>query len=119
MLEVDVGMRQPGVVHFISPRKELMAPHVPIEPLGEVDYFEKREGFNPRSLLMNPMVLMMGFSLFSMVILPQMMKNMDPEALKEMQEAQSKLLSGGGLPSASASSDEKSSEGGKAPRRVK
>ena len=38
---------------------------------------------------MNPMVIMMGVTLFIMVIVPNMMKNMDPEALKEMQQMQS------------------------------
>lgn len=94
-LEVDVGMRLPGRVQALSSRKELLPYPLLLEPAGKANYFEKREGFNVRGLLMNPMVLTMGFSIFSVFLLPQMMKNMDPEALKEMQEAQRQLLGGG------------------------
>ena len=63
---------------------------LPLEPLvAKPAFFEKREGFQWSSLLMNPMVIMMGVTLFIMVIVPNMMKNMDPEALKEMQQMQS------------------------------
>lgn len=63
---------------------------LPLEPLvAKPSFFEKREGFQWSSLLMNPMVMMMGVTLFIMVVIPGMMKNMDPEALKEMQQMQS------------------------------
>lgn len=94
ILEVDVGMRKPGAVLVYSPRKELLAYPIALESTGKAQYFELREGFNPRALLMNPMAIMMIFSVFSMVILPQMMKNMDPETLKEMQDTQKQLLGG-------------------------
>lgn len=96
-LELDVGVRQPGRVQaFSAARKEPLPYPLLLEPALKADYFEKREGFNPRGMLMNPMVLMMGFSLFSVVLLPQLMKNIDPESLKEMQETQKELLGGGG-----------------------
>mmetsp|Transcript_37525 Transcript_37525/g.65937 ORF Transcript_37525/g.65937 Transcript_37525/m.65937 type:complete len:102 (-) Transcript_37525:24-329(-) len=51
-------------------------------------FFEKREGFQWSSLLMNPMAIMMGVTLLIMVVFPKMMANMDPEQLKEMQQMQ-------------------------------
>jgi len=93
-LEVDVGVRQPGRVQALSARKETLVYPLQLEPLGAANYFEKREGFNLRAMLMNPMVLTMGFSFFSIFLMPQLMKNIDPEALKEMQDAQKQLLGG-------------------------
>jgi len=89
--EVDVGMRQPGLVQVFSTRKEALPYPFELAPLGKMDYFEKREGFNVRGMLMNPMVLTMVFSLFSIFIMPILAKNMDPEALKEIENAQSML----------------------------
>ena len=54
--------------------------------MAKLTFFEKREGFNWSGMLMNPMVLMMGFTLLIMVVFPKMMENMDPEQLKEMQK---------------------------------
>lgn len=63
---------------------------LPLEPLvAKPTFFEKREGFQWSSLLMNPMVMMMGVTLLIMVVIPGMMKNMDPEALEEMRQMQS------------------------------
>jgi len=63
---------------------------LPLEPLvAKPSFFEKREGFKWSSLLMNPMVMMMGVTVLIMFVVPNMMKNMDPEALKEMQSMQS------------------------------
>eukprot|EP00322_Chrysochromulina_rotalis_P015794 CAMPEP_0115847724 /NCGR_PEP_ID=MMETSP0287-20121206/10535_1 /TAXON_ID=412157 /ORGANISM="Chrysochromulina rotalis, Strain UIO044" /LENGTH=212 /DNA_ID=CAMNT_0003301577 /DNA_START=13 /DNA_END=651 /DNA_ORIENTATION=- len=65
---------------------------LPLEPLvAKPTFFEKREGFNWAGMLMNPMVLMMGFTLLIMVVFPKMMENMDPEQLKEMQQMQGGL----------------------------
>jgi len=62
---------------------------LPLEPLvAKPTFFEKREGFNWAGMLMNPMVLMMGFTLLIMVVFPKMMENMDPEQLKEVQQMQ-------------------------------
>ena len=60
-----------------------------LEPLvAKPTFFEKREGFQWSSMLMNPMVIMSLVSAGLMFGMPKMMANMDPEQLKEMQEAQ-------------------------------
>lgn len=68
---------------------------LPLEPLvTKQTFFEKREGFQWSSYLMNPMVLMMGVSLLLMVVFPKMMANMDPEQLAEMKEMQKGGITG-------------------------
>ena len=37
------------------------------------------------------MILMMGFSLVLFLVMPYMMKNLDPESLKEIQESQAQI----------------------------
>merc|ERR1711998_474216 len=70
-------------------RAQLTHIRQPLEPLvAKPTFFEKREGFQWSAMLMNPMVLMMGFTLLIMVVFPKMMANMDPEQLKEMQSMQ-------------------------------
>ncbi|ORY99886.1 hypothetical protein BCR43DRAFT_125960 [Syncephalastrum racemosum] len=51
-------------------------------------YFAERQGFNVLGMFKNPMFLMIGFSGLMMLVLPKMMANMDPEALKEMSQSQ-------------------------------
>ncbi|KAL0076139.1 hypothetical protein J3Q64DRAFT_1850642 [Phycomyces blakesleeanus] len=55
----------------------------------EAEYFVKKQGFNLLGMFKNPMFLMLGFSGIAMFILPMMMKNLDPEAMKEINASQS------------------------------
>ncbi|KAF9585968.1 hypothetical protein BGW38_010736 [Lunasporangiospora selenospora] len=59
-----------------------------LSPRGQSSYFVPREGFKLSHLLANPMMLMMGFSVLMLFIMPKLMANMDPEAMQEMQEMQ-------------------------------
>ncbi|CAI2186527.1 3840_t:CDS:2, partial [Funneliformis geosporum] len=52
------------------------------------DYFVVREGFSITSLFANPYIIMMGFSVVILFIMPKMMANLDQDALKELQENQ-------------------------------
>ncbi|CAG8535498.1 7233_t:CDS:2 [Funneliformis mosseae] len=52
------------------------------------DYFLAREGFSITSLFANPYIIMMGFSVVILFIMPKMMANLDQDALKELQENQ-------------------------------
>ncbi|KAI8146851.1 hypothetical protein BJV82DRAFT_596643 [Fennellomyces sp. T-0311] len=51
-------------------------------------YFTERTGFNVLGMFKNPMFLMIGFSALMMFVMPKIMANMDPEALKEMSQSQ-------------------------------
>jgi hypothetical protein len=58
---------------------------------GTYQYFEVKKGFSIFSLLKNPMVLMMLFSVGMMFVMPKMMEGLDPEEkarLKSQMEAQ-------------------------------
>lgn len=52
------------------------------------EYFMVRDGFSIASLFANPYIIMMGFSVLLLFIMPKMMANMDPDALRELQENQ-------------------------------
>ena len=56
-------------------RKSLLL--VPVESAPK--YFQERQRFNPLSLVKNPMVIMMGFSVLMMFVMPKLTANMAPE----------------------------------------
>jgi ER membrane protein complex subunit 7 len=57
-----------------------------VTALASYEYFEIKRGFNILSMLQNPMILMMIFTLGIMYLLPKMMENMDPEERAMMQK---------------------------------
>ncbi|KAF9131363.1 hypothetical protein BGW39_001871 [Mortierella sp. 14UC] len=57
-------------------------------PRGPTSFFIPREGFKISSLFANPMMLMMGFSVLMLFVMPKMMANMDAEQMDEMQGMQ-------------------------------
>eukprot|EP00967_Tisochrysis_lutea_P064120 scaffold82946_cov37-Tisochrysis_lutea.AAC.2 len=90
MVRVEVGKTVPNGVTAVQMhnRQKLQMP-MQIKPvLAKQDFFEKRQGFQWSSLLMNPMMIMMLITGGIMFIMPKMMANMDPEELKKMQEMQ-------------------------------
>ncbi|KAI1306745.1 hypothetical protein EDD11_004671 [Mortierella claussenii] len=59
-----------------------------LSPRAPASYFIPREGFKLSHLFANPMMLMMGFSVLMLFLMPKLMANMDPEAMEEMQGMQ-------------------------------
>ncbi|KAG0234650.1 hypothetical protein BGX31_004498 [Mortierella sp. GBA43] len=57
-------------------------------PRAPATFFIPREGFKISYLFANPMMLMMGFSVLMLFLMPKLMANMDPAALEEMQGMQ-------------------------------
>ncbi|KAJ2162566.1 hypothetical protein GGF46_000569 [Coemansia sp. RSA 552] len=55
---------------------------------AKYDFFSPRPGFSIVSMFANPYMLMVGASLLMVFILPKLQANMDPEALKEIQQGQ-------------------------------
>ncbi|KAL1520385.1 hypothetical protein AB1Y20_021971 [Prymnesium parvum] len=90
MVRLDVSGKAAGKLRALLTHNRQPVPFpLPLEPLvAKPVFFEKREGFQWSSLLMNPMAIMMGVTLLIMVVFPKMMANMDPEQLKEMQQMQ-------------------------------
>jgi len=56
--------------------------------LAKKDFYEERQGFNPLSLLKNPMILMAAVALAFTFGMPKLMENMDPEMRAEYEEMQ-------------------------------
>jgi ER membrane protein complex subunit 7 len=58
--------------------------------LAEKSFYEARPGFNPMSLLKNPMILLGAVALAITFGMPKLMENMDPEMKAEYEEMQKK-----------------------------
>lgn len=57
-----------------------------LRPISTAEYYEPRAKMSLGSLMKNPMFLLVSATVFLAWLTPKMMENMDPEALKEMQE---------------------------------
>ncbi|KAI0361711.1 hypothetical protein OH77DRAFT_1417979 [Trametes cingulata] len=103
---------------------------------GRNDYFVPRESFNVLVMFKNPMMLMMLGAGALVLLMPTMMKNMDPEVMEEFKERHAKmtsiqsslqsgdlaagfsqLLAGGEEPKAAASAPAKGATSGGAKQR--
>jgi len=67
-----------------SPKQAIPHPLI-LTAHATYNYFIQKPGFSIFSLLKNPMVLMMIFGIFLMLIMPSMMENLDPEQKEQMQ----------------------------------
>jgi len=117
-VKLDVGSQGHGKIRA----REYRYPGAPVVKMQypltldahvQTQYFEQRQQFGLSTFLSNPMALMMFVTMGILFIFPKMMKNMDPEQMKEMQEQMnrqqdpSKLFSelmGGGSEEAEKSS---------------
>ena len=68
-----------------APKRALKYPLI-LNPKATLQYFEAKKGFSIFSLLKNPMVIMMLFSVVLMVMMPKMMEGMEPEEKARMKE---------------------------------
>ncbi|KZF20578.1 hypothetical protein L228DRAFT_269881 [Xylona heveae TC161] len=59
---------------------------ISLAPLVKKEYYVKREGFSPLSLLRNPMILLGLASLGLIFGMPKVMDNLDPEMKAELEE---------------------------------
>lgn len=62
-----------------------------VHPKFKNEYFVPNQSFNVMGMLQSPMIMMMGAVGLMAVALPYMMKNLDPEQLKEVQESQARM----------------------------
>ncbi|KAG8850207.1 hypothetical protein FRB91_009276, partial [Serendipita sp. 411] len=62
-----------------------------LTPKHHLSFFTPEESFNILGMLQSPMVLMMGITGLLVLAVPYLMKNMDPETLKEFQDQQQKM----------------------------
>jgi hypothetical protein len=92
-----------GVALVAAPTTELS---LSAKVVSRKNFYEQRQGFNPLSLLKNPMILMGVVALAFTFGMPKLMENMDPEMKAEYEEMQKKspmnsmqkAMQGGGGP---------------------
>jgi hypothetical protein len=91
-LDVSTSAKYPGVIRALeykypgAPKQQMKLPLM-MNAHVQTRYFEvKPDTMSIGSFLSNPMSFMMIMTLGIIVVFPQMIKNMDPEAMKEMQE---------------------------------
>ncbi|KAF9786971.1 hypothetical protein BJ322DRAFT_1052986 [Thelephora terrestris] len=63
-----------------------------VYPRFKNEYFVPKQSFNVMGMLQNPMIMMMGAVGVMVVAMPYMMKNLDPEQLKEVQQSQARMV---------------------------
>jgi hypothetical protein len=81
-----------GVALVAAPTEQL---DLAAKVLSKKNFYEQRQGFNPMSLLKNPMILMAVVALAFTFGMPKLMENMDPEMRAEYEEMQKKSPMGG------------------------
>jgi hypothetical protein len=89
---VDVSETSVSVYETLSSRPAKLEYPVVLQATKPINYFLKREGFNLMSLLMNPMVLMMGVMGFFYFFMPKM--ELDPEQMAQLKEMQKEMKGG-------------------------
>ena len=82
------AMDAPKCLEYAYPGAAKRAVKYPLvlNPKGTYQYFQTKKGFNIMSMLKNPMVLMMLFSVGMMVVMPKMMEGLDPEEKARMRK---------------------------------
>ena len=74
-------------------------PRIVLHPVGRLSYFVPREGFSVMSILKNPMVLMMVFSLGMVYVMPLIADQDEMRAqMKDMQKTLNQAQGGAAVP---------------------
>ncbi|KAJ3505099.1 hypothetical protein NLJ89_g7592 [Agrocybe chaxingu] len=90
----------------LNPPSSVLLPYpIVLSPKEKNVYFVPPESFNLTGMLANPMMLLMVGAAVMVFAMPYLMKNLDPEALEEFKEQQSKV---NGIQSAFQTGDFKS-----------
>ena len=88
-LRVEMSARHAGKFRaaLVENHRNILPLPLTAHPMGAVQFFEPRpQFFSLATLYRNPMILLMGFSLVMLFVMPKMMENMDEEQKKELQE---------------------------------
>ncbi|KAI0651776.1 hypothetical protein C8Q79DRAFT_57498 [Trametes meyenii] len=76
----------------LSPAAAGTLPYPPVlGAKGRHDYFVPREAFNVLAMFKNPMMMMMLGAGVLVLLMPTMMKNMDPEVMEDFKERHAKM----------------------------
>ncbi|KAJ7102216.1 hypothetical protein B0H15DRAFT_813707 [Mycena belliarum] len=102
VLESTFEARPYSVGTPLNPASPVLLPQISLAPRSQHVYFVPIDSFNLLGMLQNPMMLMMVFGGVMVMAMPYLMKNMDPETMKEFKEQQAKMA---GMQNAMASGD--------------
>ncbi|KAJ7139832.1 hypothetical protein C8R44DRAFT_694563 [Mycena epipterygia] len=102
VLESAFEVRPYSVGTPLNPASPILLPQISLTPRLKHVYFVPLDSFNVLGMLQNPMMLMLLFGGVMVMAMPYLMKNMDPETIKEFKEQQAKMSS---MQSAMASGD--------------
>lgn len=82
------SMDAPKCIEYAYPgaNKQSIPHPLTLTALAKYQYFEQRPGFSIFSLLKNPMLLMMIFSVGLMYAMPKMMEGLEPEEQERMRK---------------------------------
>jgi len=85
---LEGSMDSPRCIEYYYPgsSKQVISHPLDLVAHAEYQYYETRKGFNLMSILKNPMLLMMLFSVGMMYFMPKMMEGLDPEQKELMQK---------------------------------
>ncbi|KAJ7919142.1 hypothetical protein B0H13DRAFT_1990578 [Mycena leptocephala] len=75
----------------LNPASPILLPQISLPARSKHVYFVPLDSFNLLGMFQNPMMLMLLFGGVMVVAMPYLMKNMDPETIKEFQEQQAKM----------------------------
>ncbi|KAJ7462679.1 hypothetical protein B0H11DRAFT_2053786 [Mycena galericulata] len=102
VLESEFEARPYSVATPLNPASSILLPQISLPARSKHVYFVPIDSFNIVGMFQNPMMLMLLFGGVMVVSMPYLMKNMDPETMKEFKEQQAKMS---GMQSALASGD--------------
>ncbi|KAJ7786008.1 hypothetical protein B0H16DRAFT_1670275 [Mycena metata] len=75
----------------LNPASSIILPTISLPARAKHSYFMPVDSFNLLGMFQNPMMLMLLFGGVMVVSMPYLMKNLDPETMKEFREQQAKM----------------------------
>jgi ER membrane protein complex subunit 7 len=83
---IDEGKPVFSCLEYLYPGspKQVVDKLLVITAVATYEYFEVKRGFSIMSILKNPMLLMMAFTVGMLYIMPKMMENLEPEERERM-----------------------------------
>ncbi|KAJ7655107.1 hypothetical protein DFH06DRAFT_1201614 [Mycena polygramma] len=75
----------------LNPASPILLPQISLPARAKHVYFVPVDSFNLLGMFQNPMMLMLVFGGAMVIAMPYLMKNMDPETMKEFKEQQAKM----------------------------
>ncbi|KAJ7275332.1 hypothetical protein B0H12DRAFT_1086799 [Mycena haematopus] len=91
VLESTFEARPYSVGTPLNPASSILLPQISLLARSKHAYFMPVDSFNLLGMFQNPMMLMLLFGGGMVIAMPYLMKNMDPETMKEFREQQAKM----------------------------